>query len=122
MPVVQGAAIDACNSMRDSKEARDFVEGYAMEMLDKNDPVQMKVKNAYDKAMIEATITTKAPSYATTSQDLKGVICRAPGWANLSAETREALDMMAHHMAKILNGHNEPENMQDIIAHVKDRT
>jgi hypothetical protein len=93
-----------------------------MEMLDKNDPVQMKVKNAYDKTMVEATKFAKVASYATTSQDLKGVICRAPGWANLSAETREALDMMAHHMAKILNGHNEHENMHMISLHAKDRT
>jgi hypothetical protein len=93
-----------------------------MEMLDKNDPVQIKVKNAFDKGMAEVIAAPKVASYATTSQDLKGVICRAPGWANLSAETREALDMMAHHMAKVLNGHEEHENMHMILLHAKDRS
>ncbi len=97
-------------------------ERAAGKMLDTTDPAQMKVKNAYDKAMVEATAAPKVISYATTSQDLKGVICRAPGWANLSAETREALDMMAHHIAKVLNGHEEHENMLMISIHAKDRT
>ena len=42
--------------------------------------------------------------HAAISQALKTVMYRTPGWAELAPDQREALEMVMHKAARILNG------------------
>lgn len=41
---------------------------------------------------------------AATSQELKSVMRAAPGWGGLTPDMREALEMVAHKISRILHG------------------
>jgi hypothetical protein len=42
--------------------------------------------------------------HAKISQDIKHVMRNAPGWAAMASDQQEALEMIAHKIARILNG------------------
>ena len=42
--------------------------------------------------------------HAAISQDLKAVMHKTPGWSELAPDQREALEMVQHKIARILNG------------------
>ena len=42
--------------------------------------------------------------HAKISQDLKAVMQRTPGWVRLAEHQEEALEMIVHKIARILNG------------------
>jgi hypothetical protein len=42
--------------------------------------------------------------HARITQNIKKVMIDSPSWANLSADKKEALEMVAHKIGRILNG------------------
>ena len=42
--------------------------------------------------------------HAGISQSMKGLMCSRPGWDRLADDQRESLEMIAHKIARILNG------------------
>ena len=53
---------------------------------------------------------------AEISQSLKRVMRAAPGWQELPDDMREALEMVAHKVARILNGNPESIDQWHDIA------
>ena len=57
---------------------------------------------------------------AQISQDLKDILRASPGWASLSKDKQEALDMIMHKSARICTGNaNEPDHWHDIGGYAK---
>jgi len=76
--------------------------------------------------VIEATLQERGARYgdftdhAKISQDLKRVMMAAPGWQRLSPDKREALELIQHKVARILNGDPEyDDNWRDICGYSK---
>jgi len=58
--------------------------------------------------------------HARITQNLKRAMVDSPNWAKLSDDKREALDMLAHKMGRILNGDPEyKDSWHDIIGYTK---
>ena len=56
--------------------------------------------------------------HARISQDLKAVMHERSGWDGLQADQREALEMIQHKIARILNGDpNYADNWVDIAGY-----
>ena len=56
--------------------------------------------------------------HAAISQNLKAIMTSQPGWYDLTASQREALEMIAHKIARILNGDpNYADNRHDIAGY-----
>lgn len=56
--------------------------------------------------------------HAKISQKLKGVMYAHTGWEKLSPAQREALEMIAHKIGRILNGDpNYPDSWHDIAGY-----
>lgn len=56
--------------------------------------------------------------FAAISQDLKAVMAVQPNWNLLSTEQKEALEMIAHKLARILNGDpNYVDNWVDVAGY-----
>ena len=59
---------------------------------------------------VKATLAERVARYgqfkdhARISQELKRVMQKTDGWNNLGATGREALEMIAHKIARVLNG------------------
>jgi hypothetical protein len=75
---------------------------------------------------IESTLLERANRYgdfadhARIAQDLKDVMRGAPGYYTLSTDKREALEMIQHKIARILNGDPEyKDNWHDIAGYAK---
>jgi len=59
-------------------------------------------------------------SHAQISQELKAVMYNSPNWDELSTDKKEALEMVAHKIARILNGDPEyHDSWYDIIGYTK---
>ncbi len=57
-------------------------------------------------------------THAMIAQSLKCQMYNAPGYGNLTADQREALDMIAHKIARILNGNpNHVDHWHDISGY-----
>ena len=57
-------------------------------------------------------------SQAITSQDMKIVMRNSRNWSSLESTHREALDMIAHKIARILNGdHTHVDHWDDIAGY-----
>ena len=57
-------------------------------------------------------------SHAAITQNLKNQMQCAPNWGRLSASQREALDMIAHKIGRILNGDpNYADSWHDIAGY-----
>lgn len=58
--------------------------------------------------------------HAEITQSLKEVMHTSPKWADLSSEKREALEMIAHKIGRILNGDpNYHDSWHDIVGYAK---
>ena len=58
--------------------------------------------------------------HSQISQGLKEVLHAAPKWYDMSTDQREALEMIMHKTARILNGDpNYVDNWTDIIGYAK---
>lgn len=55
-------------------------------------------------------------THASVCQVLKGVMRSRDGWANLEDDQREALEMIAHKIARILNGNPDTRDHWHDIA------
>lgn len=76
--------------------------------------------------MIEQILTQRATTHgdftsnAHVSQLLKEAITRGDNYANLSYTQREALDMILHKIARIVNGNcDEKDHWIDIIGYTQ---
>lgn len=57
-------------------------------------------------------------THAQLSQRLSDLMREAPGWAALGADQREALEMVQHKVARILNGNpNEADHWVDVAGY-----
>ena len=76
--------------------------------------------------MIEATLAERGKRYgdfaehAKIAQDLKDVMRETPGYYTMTRDKREALEMIQHKIARILNGDPEyKDNWHDIGGYAK---
>ncbi len=59
-------------------------------------------------------------THAAITQGLKATMAATPNWRNLSPDQKEALEMVAHKIGRILNGDpNYHDNWHDIIGYAK---
>lgn len=81
-----------------------------------------------DEPQITDTLTQRGSRYgpfkghAEITQSLKDVAHRSPNWPNLSADKREAVEMIFHKIGRFLNQDSDPEyrdNWHDIIGYAK---
>lgn len=73
-------------------------------------------------AILEAREKTHGPFtlHATISQALKDIMQVEEGWSALLPDQREALDMIAHKIARILNGNpNYEDHWADIAGYAE---
>jgi hypothetical protein len=75
---------------------------------------------------IEATLSQRHSTYgafdehARITQNIKRAMIDSPNWETLSDDKREALEMLAHKMGRILNGDPEyKDSWHDIIGYTK---
>lgn len=75
---------------------------------------------------IDATLTQRTGLYgvfnenARISQALKRAMRDTPNWERLSDDKREALEMVQHKIARILNGDPDyHDNWHDVIGYTK---
>lgn len=75
---------------------------------------------------IEATLAERGSRYgdfakhAQITQNIKRAMYDAPNWYLLSDDKREALEMLAHKVGRILNGDpNYHDSWHDIIGYTK---
>ena len=62
----------------------------------------------------------KFVGHAKITQDLKSVMRNHAGWANLHDDQKEALEMVAHKVGRILNGDpNYDDSWVDIAGYAK---
>lgn len=60
------------------------------------------------------------PGHAKVTQNIKRAMQDSPNWASLTDQQREALEMVAHKIGRILNGDpNYHDSWHDIIGYVK---
>ena len=60
------------------------------------------------------------PGHASITQGMKDIMQSQPGWLNLADDQKEALDMVAHKIGRILNG--DPsyiDSWTDIIGYTR---
>lgn len=58
--------------------------------------------------------------HARITQNIKDAMRDSPNWGNLSPKMKEALEMVAHKMGRILNGNpNFHDSWHDIIGYTK---
>jgi hypothetical protein len=60
------------------------------------------------------------PEHARITQNLKRAMADSPNWATLADPHKEALEMVAHKIGRILNGDpNYHDSWHDIIGYTK---
>jgi uncharacterized protein (UPF0297 family) len=60
------------------------------------------------------------PDHAAITQDIKGAMQGHGGWENLADDQKEALEMVAHKIGRIINGDpNYIDSWTDIIGYVR---
>lgn len=77
--------------------------------------------SAIDKTLDERGTRYGAfTGHAEITQQLKRAMGRHPGWKNLADDQREALEMIAHKIGRILNGDpNYIDSWHDIIGYTR---
>ena len=75
---------------------------------------------------IESTLAERSSRYGTfagharISTNIKRAMADSPNWERLAPDQREALDMIAHKVARILNGDPDyHDSWHDIIGYTK---
>lgn len=83
-----------------------------------------KNTNLESKEEVQSILEQRGSRYgsfydlATLSQDLKDTMRAVPGWKKLTASQKEALDMIQHKIARMLNGDPTYEdNAVDIVGY-----
>lgn len=60
------------------------------------------------------------PEHARITQNIKRAMTDSPNWASISDDQKEALEMLAHKVGRILNGDpNYHDSWHDIIGYTK---
>lgn len=79
-----------------------------------------------EKLLIENTLAERGSRYgsfnehARITQNLKSAMFDSPNWSMLDADMREALEMVAHKIGRILNGDPDyHDSWHDIIGYTK---
>lgn len=79
-----------------------------------------------DLPNIEKTLTERGNRYGSFSeharitQNIKRAMADSPNWATLNDSQREALEMVAHKVGRILNGDpNYHDSWHDMIGYTK---
>lgn len=73
-------------------------------------PVPTAIPEPYRQAALTATLNERGQRYgdfgkhAQITQDLKAVMADTPNWETLTPSAKEALEMIAHKIGRILNG------------------
>lgn len=75
---------------------------------------------------IDQTLALRGEQYgafiehARIAQNIKSAMQDSPKWQNLEADQKEALEMIAHKAARILNGNpNFHDSWHDIVGYTK---
>lgn len=75
---------------------------------------------------IDSTLAERGSRYgsfaehARITQNIKAAMSDSPNWSTLSPDKKEALEMLAHKMGRILNGDPEyHDSWHDIIGYTK---
>lgn len=75
---------------------------------------------------IDSTLAERGNRYgdfrehARITQNIKDAMRQESGWANLTADKRECLEMLAHKIGRILNGDPEyKDSWHDIVGYAK---
>lgn len=75
---------------------------------------------------IDKTLAERGSKYgifaehAAITQDIKSIMQYSPNWQNLNSSQKEALDMIAHKIGRILNGDpNYLDSWHDIIGYTR---
>lgn len=75
---------------------------------------------------IESTLAERGDRYgafderARITQAIKAAMADSPNWATLAPDQREALEMIAHKVARILNGDpNYHDSWHDMVGYAK---
>jgi len=86
----------------------------------------LKLAKQGSGAGIEATLKERESRYgdfaehARITQSIKGAMMDSHNWARLTDDKREALEMIAHKIGRILNGDPEyRDSWHDIIGYTK---
>ena len=62
----------------------------------------------------------KFTDHARITQNIKTVMCDGPKWGDLTADQREALEMVAHKIGRIVNGDpNYADSWVDIAGYAQ---
>jgi len=84
----------------------------------------LKTAGKEEGSSIEDTLTERGSRYgkfvdhARTTQDLKDHLQMAPSWGQLEADQKEALEMIVHKIARIVNGDpNYHDSWHDISGY-----
>ena len=78
-----------------------------------NDPHDMSVEQILAQRGERYGLFTE---HARITQNIKGAMADSPNWAELSADKKECLEMLAHKMGRILNGDPDYRDSWDDIA------
>ena len=82
------------------------------------EPATVATHPVTDTLNVRGTRYGKFSGHAVISQHLKDVMQVTTGWQKLNASQREALDMIAHKIARILNGDpNYADSWHDIAGY-----
>jgi hypothetical protein len=83
-------------------------------------------KSSAGKSGIDKTLAERGARYGKFvdhsfyAQSLKCVMARSPNWPTMKDDQREALEMVAHKIARILSGDpNYADNWHDIMGYAK---
>lgn len=122
----QGHTIcDFCYKLRPYERCVLFSDG--SEMPRHKYPPERTVTNFMEKAeSVDATLAERGKRYgefkehAKITQSLKYTMYQQPGWEKLSDDKKEALEMIAHKIGRILNGDPEyKDSWHDIGGYAK---
>jgi hypothetical protein len=98
-----------------------LVEPEAVEFLDSREPTVEAPKTGIDATLAERGARYGSfPEHARITQNIKMCCANSPNWEKLPPDMREAIDMIAHKLGRILNGDpNYIDSWHDIIGYTK---
>jgi len=91
------------------------------EMFEEVEQVSVQDMNIIDAVLDErGSRYGKFENHARVTQNIKSAMADSPNWNTLRVDTREALEMVAHKVGRILNGDPEyADNVIDIIGYMQ---
>jgi hypothetical protein len=102
-------------------EAEETKDDRQTEMFEDVEHVSVPATDTIDAVLDErGSRYGKFESHAEITQDIKRAMARGRNWSTLRDDTREALEMVAHKVGRILNGDPEyADNVVDIIGYMQ---